>query len=191
VRLGIEAALEAVFGAAAPAQRTVLVEGLGAVGVPLARELAERGARLLLADLDGERAARLAAELGAEIVEPGVVGTTRCDVYAPCAVGGTLNETTIPRLACRIVAGSANNQLGTPEDAERLHRRGILYAPDFIINGAGALVFGTMDATTTEPPDKEALVAVGDRLREIFTLAREHDESTAAATRRLIGLDSA
>lgn len=187
VRLGIEAALAAVFGTAEPAGRTVLVEGLGSVGEPLARALAERGARLLLADLDEARAAGLAAELGATVVDAGAVATTACDVYAPCAIGGTVTAATIPGLACRIVAGSANNQLGRPEDGELLHRRGILYAPDFIINGGGALIFGTMDATSSEAPGMEALSVIGDRLREIFALAREHGESTAAATRRLIG----
>jgi leucine dehydrogenase len=187
VRLGIEVALEAVFGSPDLARRTVLVEGLGAVGGPLAHELAERGARLLLADLDTARAEALAAELGATAIPANAVPTTACEVYAPCAVGGTVNAGTIPGLACRIVAGSANNQLGRPEDGELLHERGILYAPDFIINGGGALVFGTMDSTSPDPPSRDALTVVADRLREIFALARERDESTATTTRRLIG----
>ncbi len=186
VRLGIEAALEAVFGSPDPRGHTILVEGLGGVGEPLARELGAVGATLLLTDLDLERSARLAAELDATAVAPAETLTTPCDVYAPCAVGGRLTAATVPLLACRIVAGSANNQLGRPEDAELLHARGILYAPDFVINGGGALIFGTMDSSSPEPPGKEPLAVIGDRLREIFRRAQAADESPAAVTRQMI-----
>lgn len=186
VRIGIQAAVEAVFGAPELAQRSVLVEGLGSVGEPLARELAGLGARLLLTDLDGEILKRLASELEGGIVAPSAALTTACDVYAPCAVGGRLTAESVPQLACRIVAGSANNQLGMPEDAERLHQRGILYAPDYIINGGGALIFATMDRDSAEPPTMEPLEAIGTRLREIFRAAAEAGESPAATTRRMI-----
>ncbi|MDH3403726.1 MAG: hypothetical protein OES32_13745 [Acidobacteriota bacterium] len=186
VRLGIEAAVEAVFGDAALAGRSVLVEGLGAVGEPLARELAASGARLLLTDLDADRAAALAAELGAATVAPEAALATPCDVYAPCAVGGRLTAATVPQLACRIVAGSANNQLGRPADADLLHERGIFYVPDYIINGGGALIFGSMEPSAPEPPPMAALEAIGARLREVFRLAAEAGESPAASARRLV-----
>jgi leucine dehydrogenase len=186
VRLGIEAAVERIFGNASLAGRSVLVEGLGAVGEPLARELSGLGAHLILSDLDAGRARRLGAELGAETTPSRKVLTTACDVYAPCAVGGTLTAETVPRLACRIVAGSANNQLGRPEDAELLHENGILYAPDYIVNSGGALIFGSMDPDSPEAPAMEPLVVIGSRLREIFRHAAETDESPSATARRLI-----
>ena len=99
------------------AGRRVLVQGAGAVGNDLARFLAAAGAEVLVSDVDEARA----AAAGGTFVPAGDALSTECDVYSPCAVGGTLNAETIPQLRCRIVAGSANNQLATPEDAQRLH----------------------------------------------------------------------
>ncbi len=186
VRHGIEAAIEAVFGAPTLAERSVVVEGLGSVGEPLARELSALGARVILTDLDAARATRIATELGAETTPSLAALETPCDVYAPCAVGGTLTADSVPGLACRIVAGSANNQLERPEDAELLHERGILYAPDYIINGGGALIFGSMDPESPTAPGMEPLTAIGSRLREIFRDAAESDESPSTIARRLV-----
>ena len=97
--------------------------------------LAEAGATVLVSDVDEERA----RATGAVTVPPDAALETECDVYAPCALGATLNADSIPRLRCRVVAGAANNQLATAEDGERLRARGILYAPDYVINGGGAL----------------------------------------------------
>lgn len=127
VAAGIRAALRVRFGAPDPAGRTVLVQGVGGVGEPLARILAAGGAHLVLSDVDGERVAALAEELDADALAPDAVYGAECDVYAPCAVGATLNARTIPLLRCAIVAGSANNQLETAADAGRLRDRGILY----------------------------------------------------------------
>ena len=89
--------------------------------------------------------------------------------YAPCAVGGTLNAHTIPRLECRIVAGSANNQLAEAEDARRLHERGILYAPDYVINAGGVLQLVGLEDRKLDPVALEATYAgIGDTLRQIF-----------------------
>ena len=131
----IHATVEHVFGSPELAGRTVLVQGAGAVGAVLARELAEGGARVLVSDVDESRA----AATGCETVPVEAVLETEVDVYSPCAVGGTLNADSIPRLACRAVAGCANNQLAEPEDAERLHERGILYAPDYVVNAGGII----------------------------------------------------
>ncbi|HZD03308.1 MAG TPA: Glu/Leu/Phe/Val dehydrogenase dimerization domain-containing protein, partial [Longimicrobiales bacterium] len=139
---GIRAALAAAFGDGELAGRTVLVQGVGDVGEPLARMLSAEGARLLLSDLDHGRVESLAGELQARPVSPDEVYWTACDVYAPCAVGATLNSGTIPQLRCRVVAGSANNQLETEADADALRERGILYAPDYVVNGGGALALG-------------------------------------------------
>ena len=101
---------------------------------------------MLVSDVATDRASQLAVRLGAEVVAPEHVLDTECDVYAPCATGGTLSAETIPRLRCRVVAGSANNQLGEPADAERLAERGILYAPDFVINAGGVFYNGGIEA---------------------------------------------
>lgn len=183
---GIEAALGHRFGDSSPAGRTVLVQGLGDVGAPLARLLADAGADLLLADVDEERARAMAEELGARVVPAGEALTTECDVLAPCAVGGVLDGASVPRLRCAVVAGSANNQLEAPDHAELLHERGVLYAPDYVVNAGGALAFGLLQKGVV---DREALRervrGLGDRLREIFREAGERDESPLHAARRL------
>jgi leucine dehydrogenase len=192
---GMAAAVRHAFGGGPTptnlAGRTVLVQGVGDVGAPLARLLRPAGARLLLADLDPARAEALAAELGGApeciTVPAAEVYDTECDVFAPCAVGAVLNETTIPRLRCRVVAGSANNQLAEREDSLRLHRRGILYAPDYLINGGGALAFGLLELGVTDVPELYARVeALGDSLSEIFAEAAGRDESPLAATHRRV-----
>ena len=132
---GIRASLAHAFGSDDPAGRTVLVQGAGSVGAKLAKLLAEAGATVLVSDVDEERA----RATGAATVPPAAALETECDVYAPCALGATLNADSIPRLRCPVVAGAANNQLETDEDGERLRARGVLYAPDYVINGGGAL----------------------------------------------------
>ena len=94
------------------------------------------------------------------------------DVYSPCAVGGTLNAESIPRLACRAVAGCANNQLAEPEDADRLHERGILYAPDYIVNAGGIIqLIGLEDESWDEAQLQEGLARIGNTLRTLFAEA--------------------
>ncbi len=178
VFVGMRAAVRQVFGDGELAGRTVLVQGAGDVGVPLARSVADAGARVLLSDIDEQRAQRIADELGGEVVPPDRVYTTPCDIYAPCAVGATLNQETIPVLACRIVAGSANIQLAEPADADRLHERGILYAPDFVINAGGATALPLLDAgTNTAEQVRERIRGFENAMSEIFADAAERNES--------------
>jgi leucine dehydrogenase len=113
---------------------TVAVQGAGAVGSRLCGLLRDAGARLVVADVD---AAAAAAVTGAEVVDPRVIHAFDADVLAPCALGGTLTERTIPEIRARIVAGAANNQLATPEDDARLAARGITYVPDFLASAGG------------------------------------------------------
>lgn len=182
---GMRAALGRVFGARDPSRRTVLIQGVGDVGAPLARFLAEAGARLLLSDTEGNRVQRLATELRAEVVAADAVDATPCDVYAPCAVGATLNVASIPRLACRIVAGSANNQLAEPADAERLHTRTILYAPDYVINAGGATALPLLgEGQATPEAVRERVRGFEGVLDEIFAEAAERDESPFHAAQR-------
>jgi leucine dehydrogenase len=182
VQAGIRAALGHAFRDERLDGRRILVQGVGDVGGPLARALAAAGADVMVADVDEARAARLAAEIGAEPVAAGAALETSCDVLAPCAVGAVLNERTIPRLRCRVVAGSANNQLERPVDAEALRGRGILYAPDYVVNAGGALAFGLMALGTPDGPDlRRRVERIGDTLGEIFREARERDVSPLTA----------
>jgi leucine dehydrogenase len=186
VRAGIRASCRHAFGSASVSGRSVLVQGVGGVGAPLARRLAADGARLLLVDAIRGRAEVLAREIGAEVVAPEQAYTTECDVFAPCAIGAILNERSIGRLRCRVVAGSANNQLERDADAELLHKRGILYAPDFVINAGGAIAHGGLEVLGwTEARVRERIEGIYDTLDEVFTKSAERGESPLdEATRR-------
>ena len=140
---GIEACLEHLDGEADWSRRRIVVQGLGAVGGNLARRLAEKGARVLGADLDPQRAEKLCAELEIECLDPARAIDTPCDVFAPCALGGVIHDVTLNRLDTRIVAGGANNVLAKALHGDRLHERGVLVAPDFV-QSSGALIRGTL-----------------------------------------------
>jgi leucine dehydrogenase len=180
---GIRATVEHVFGTPDLAGRSVLVQGVGAVGATLARELAEAGARVIVSDVDEARA----AATGCETVPLEQALETEVDVYSPCAVGGTLNAETIPLLACRAVAGCANNQLAEPADADRLHERGILYAPDYVVNAGGIIqLIGLEDEGWDEPQLEERLAGIGDTLRTLFAEAEAEKITPAEAADRLV-----
>ena len=179
----IRATVEHVFGSPDLAGRSVLVQGAGSVGAVLARELADAGARVLVSDVDESRA----AATGSETVPPERVLETEVDIYSPCAVGGTLNAESIPRLACRAIAGCANNQLAEPEDAERLQERGILYAPDYIVNAGGIIqLIGLEDEGWDETQLEERLAGIGDTLRTLFAEAEKEGVTPAEAADRLV-----
>jgi leucine dehydrogenase len=139
---GVQAAMRAccahLFGAAELAGRSVAVVGLGSVGAHLARRLARVGASLVLSDIDAGKA-ELARELGAQWLEPQRALRAQVDILAPCALGGVLDDELAGELRCRAICGAANNQLARDEIAERLAARGILYAPDFVVNAAGVI----------------------------------------------------
>jgi leucine dehydrogenase len=164
----------------------VLVQGLGDTGAPLARSLHGSGATVLVNDLDTGRAAALAAELGCEVISAQDVYDADVDVYAPCAVGATLDESTIPRLRCRLVAGAANNQLRDAADAERLVERGILYAPDFVVNGGGAVSLAMVDAGASFDEIERAIHLIDERLTDIFAEAAARGESPVHAANRMV-----
>lgn len=134
---GMHAVCEEVFGDRALRGRRVVVVGVGKVGAALAALLAERDAQVVVADADTERAADVAAGLGAAVVPAEQALETPCDVLAPCALGGTITSAAVARLRCRAICGAANNQLGDPGADRALARAGIVYAPDFVVNAGG------------------------------------------------------
>jgi leucine dehydrogenase len=183
---GIRATAAHLFGSSELEGRRVLVQGVGDVGERLAEQLAEAGATVLVADLDAGRAAALAERIGAQVVPPASAHAVECDVYAPCAMGGTLNAATISQLRCRIVAGCANNQLAEPVDAERLREAGILYAPDYVINAGGVIRAWGTESLGWSPEQIEArLLGIGDSLTEIYARAEAEGVTTEAAAERL------
>ncbi|MEO8477507.1 MAG: Glu/Leu/Phe/Val dehydrogenase dimerization domain-containing protein [Actinomycetota bacterium] len=182
----IAASAAHAFGDPSLAGRSVLVQGVGSVGARLARLLAEAGATVLLSDVDDGRAASLASELRASSVPADAVPDTPCDVFAPCATGGVLNADTIPRLACRVVAGAANNQLGAPEDAGRLSARGILYAPDYVANAGGVIHLAGYEVLGWDDDQiLRRLEGIGETLGEVFWTAERDGTTTAEAADRI------
>lgn len=158
-----------LFGTDDLAGRSVVVQGVGAVGAILAARLAGDGAKVSVCDVEPSRAETLAAEVGARVVDPADVLSEPCDVLSPCAAGGVVHEGTIPLLRCRAVVGAANNQLGEPADADRLHEAGILWAPDFVANSGGVLHGGGHDVLGWPRERVDAGVAtIGHRLLAIY-----------------------
>ncbi len=170
---GIEAALAHRLGRRSAAGATVAVQGLGHVGYRLCGRLAEAGARLVVADISPDAARRAAADFGAAVVEPDAIYDAEAEVFAPCALGAAIDDDTLARLRCAVVAGSANNQLAEPRHGEGLRARNVLYAPDYAINAGGliALALHRLPGGFSTPRAEQATAAIGDTLAEIFARA--------------------
>ena len=183
---GMKAAALWQFGDASLAGRTVAIQGLGSVGTNLAHYLKEEGAKTFGADVDADRIARARDEAGVEIVPPSEVLGVDCDVLAPCAMGAVLNETTIPNLRCKVVAGASNNQLADEKrDGAALHARGILYAPDFLINAGGLInVYHELTGYNRERAMRAARGIYGNMIR-VFEIAKAESIPTYHAADRM------
>ncbi len=163
----------------------IAIQGVGSVGGGLARHLASDGAVLTLADVDESRAAQLAAELGAKVVPADAIMTVAADVFSPCALGAVLTQQSIARLKVAAVAGGANNQLATAAQAAELSARGVLYAPDYVINAGGIInvlrhLDGGGDAQVNEKIDK-----IPDRLNRIWDESDESGDTPATVADRI------
>lgn len=164
VRLGIEAAVRHVLNRSDLEGLHVVLQGVGHVGCALARELHAKGAHLTVTDTDMQAMHRCAEELGADTVDPYAAVSTPCDVFSPCALGAVINGASIPRFHTRIIAGAANNQLKSQHHGRLVHRRGIIYVPDFVINAGGLI-----HVLITDPEQREQrLQAMLQFLEELF-----------------------
>lgn len=169
----ISSCVEVLTGSQSVDGVEVAVQGLGKVGGTLAELLAERGATLTVTDTDEAELERFGAEYGARVVSPNEIYDVSCDILAPCAIGGVLNDETIPRLECDAVVGAANNILGRRHHADALNDRDILYAPDYVVNAGGLITVAKehFDGTRTEAFDEAE--AIGDRLLTMIEAAEE------------------
>jgi len=186
VEASIETLCERLFGARSLRGRSIAIVGLGHVGARLAERCARAGAQLVLADVDaGKRA--LAERLGARWTTPGRALSAKVDVLAPCALGGVLSAASVPRLRCRAIAGAANNQLTEERVAELLARRGILWAPDFVVNAGGVINL----AVELRPEGYDPAVArrqaraIGDTLADVLDAADASSVTPLAAANAL------
>jgi leucine dehydrogenase len=173
VRRGIEAAVKFKLGKDSLAGIHVAVQGVGHVGSCLCKELHAAGAKLTVADVDGLKAERCVRDFGAKTVPIDQISHVECDVFAPCALGAGLNDTTIPNLRTPIVAGAANNQLAEVRHGDDLHARGILYAPDYAIN-AGGLVNVAQEVKGYDAKiAREKTMQIFDTMMEIFDRSKK------------------
>ncbi|MEZ5777992.1 MAG: Glu/Leu/Phe/Val dehydrogenase dimerization domain-containing protein [Paracoccaceae bacterium] len=167
---------------------TVAVQGLGNVGRHLCALLHGDGAELVVTDIDATRVAGAVAEWSAEAVAGDDIYRVGADIFAPCAIGGILNELTIPELRVTVVAGGANNQLATPEDGHRLAQRDILYAPDFVANGGGIINVAAEILRIADRPAwvAEKLDALDQTMEAILSTARTEGVSPNAVAERVV-----
>lgn len=184
---GIKLVCGRLFGEESVERRTVLVQGAGDVGGSLIGLLREAGADVLFSEVNDGLIHTYRDRLGLRYVSPAAVYSTECDIFSPCALGGALNGDTIPRLECRAVAGSANNQLEKQGDAEHLRARGILYAPDYVINAGGVIaVLGLeLQGWTRDKADREVVDNIRRNLDQIFESAAADGITTEAAARKI------
>lgn len=136
---GMKAAAKAAFGTDSLEGKTIAVQGVGNVAYNLCRHLHEEGANLIVTDINKQSVQRAVEDFGARAVDPDDIYSQDCDIYAPCALGATINDDTIKQLKAKVIAGAANNQLKETRHGDQIHEMGIVYAPDYVINAGGVI----------------------------------------------------
>jgi leucine dehydrogenase len=181
----VQASANRMWGSDSLEGKTVAIQGCGSVGSYLARELHEAGATLIVSDIDAAKAARVSKATGARIVEGDAIFSAEADIFSPCALGGIINDTTIPMLKVYIVAGGANNQLLEERHGAELQRRGILYAPDYVANAGGVInVYGEVSGWDAQRALDKA-DDIYDTILKVFDIADEKQIPTYEAADRL------
>jgi leucine dehydrogenase len=185
VYMGIKSCAHFRYGTDSLEGRHLAVQGLGHVGYYLCKDLAEEGAKLTVSDIDKERVARVVEEFGATAVSTDEIYDVKADIFAPCALGSVANDDTIPRFNFDIVAGAANNVLARSQHGELLEKKGILYAPDYVINAGGLInVFGEINGWSADRSMRKAADIYNTLLR-IFERAKSEGIPTSAAADRV------
>ena len=186
--LGIEAAMRACararFGSRDLAGLRVAIAGIGHVGAALARRLADAGAQLVVSDVDGGKRA-IAEALGARWIEPEHELLVDCDILAPCALGGAIDDSVVALLRCEVVCGCANNQLADDRLARELERRGILYAPDYVVNAGGLIHVYREIRGYSEEEAVELVLEIEATLDRVLARAAERSITPLAASQQL------
>jgi len=180
---GIQSAAKKIFGSESLEGRKIAIQGLGCVGSILADYLFWAGAQLIVSDIDELKAQNIAKRYDAKIVHPDQILFVECDILAPCAFGGIINDQTIPKFRCKAIAGAANNQLLCDVHGMGIKERGILYAPDFVINGGGLLnVAAELEETGYSSSFARAKIhRIYDCLLAIYDIAENNNDSTHSA----------
>lgn len=185
VFVGLKAAVKHRLGVDTTKGMTVAIQGLGKVGMELARQLHAEGAKLVVGDVNRETVDKAVAAFGARAVHPDEVVTAECDVFSPNALGAILNEKTITGLHARVVAGAANNQLAHDADGAALKTCGVLYAPDYVINGGGVICVAGQIFDWSNAEIERRVRAIADRLVQIFRRADQEGVPTNTIADRM------
>ncbi len=182
---GVKACAKTVFGSDSLAGKTIAVQGCGHVGYNLCRFLYEEGARLVVTDIDTEKVKRAVEDFRARAVGLDEIYGVQAEIFSPCALGAVINDTTVKQLKVRIVAGGANNQLAEERHGDMLEEKGILYAPDYVINAGGLInVNSELEGWSAERAERKA-GEIYDTLLRLFALAKEEGLPTYRAADRL------
>jgi len=182
---GIKACALKKYGNDSLADKTVAVQGAGHVGYYLCQYLSGEGAKLIVTDIDDEKIGKVAADLGAEVVGPDEIYGVDADIFAPCALGAIINDDTLPQLKVDIVAGAANNQLASYDHDNELEERGIMYAPDYVINAGGLInVYSELAGWSLERSKRKA-GEIYNVLLDIFDLAAAEGITSGEAADRV------
>jgi leucine dehydrogenase len=185
IYMGMKACARQVWGSESLAGKKVAVQGFGKVATYVAHHLLKEDARLVVADVY-EAATDRARDMGIAVVDVKEIYDQDCDIFSPCALGGVLNQESIPRLKCRVIAGGANNQLATDEDGKDLHRRGILYAPDYIINSGGIInVSAEIGAPYNADRAREKTERIYEIMGQVIEISQREEVPTSKAADRL------
>jgi leucine dehydrogenase len=179
---GIKASVERAFGSDDLNGKRVAVQGVGHVGADVCRHLAKAGADLLLSDVNQEALLAVAKETGAKMVKPEEIYDAKSDIFSPNALGAVINPGTIGRIQAKVIAGGANNQLSSPDMGDELMRRGIVYAPDYVINGGGIINVAAEISGNYDPAWVEAKVA---KLVETVGAVLDQAKKEGRATNRV------
>jgi len=164
---------------------TVAVQGVGNVGLHLCKYLKEAGAQLIVADVFAANVQRAVDQLGATAVEPDQIYAVQADIFAPCAMGGIINSQTLEVLQAKVIAGAANNQLSRPEISAQLESKGILYAPDYVINAGGIIDIAYQRSGESAEALKAHIESIADTLTSIFNRAELEQLPTEVVANRI------
>lgn len=182
---GMKAAAMEAFGSDSLEGKTVAVQGIGNVAFTLCEHLHKEGANLIVTDINEAAVDRAVQAFGAKAVDPGDIYGVECDIYSPCALGATINDETIPQLKAKVIAGSANNQLKTTEHGDIIHEKGIVYAPDYVINSGGVInVADELNGYNATRALKN-VESIYDILLKIFEISKRDNIPTYVAADRM------
>lgn len=181
---GMKAAAREVWGSDSLKGRHVAIQGLGKVGFHLVEHLRDEGASLTVTDVNPENIRRVAAEFAVTAVAPAEIFSVTCDIFSPCAVGGVINDETIPLFRCRVIAGAANNQLAEPRHGAQLFEAGILYCPDYVINEGGLIQVADELMGYSRDRAFQKTSDIYEMMRQIFAISKQQGIPTYMAADR-------